>query len=117
MKALSYRGYRFPPVIIQHAVWLYLRFNWGRHFPWLRSRMCELQGNKCCWCGCTMEDDGPRKRRPTFDHIDPLSRGGRDAPDNIAIACYECNQDHDNKPVLYRPVMPWHSELLLAMAA
>src|SRR5580692_11571428 len=26
MKALSYRGYRFPPVIIQRAVWLYLRF-------------------------------------------------------------------------------------------
>jgi putative transposase len=26
MKAFSYRGYRFPPVIIQHAVWLYLRF-------------------------------------------------------------------------------------------
>jgi putative transposase len=26
MKALSYRGYRLPPVIIQRAVWLYLRF-------------------------------------------------------------------------------------------
>jgi transposase-like protein len=26
MKVLSYRGYRFLPVIIQHAVWLYLRF-------------------------------------------------------------------------------------------
>lgn len=26
MRALSYRGYRFPPAIIQHAVWLYLRF-------------------------------------------------------------------------------------------
>ena len=26
MQALSYRGYRFPPVVIQHAVWLYLRF-------------------------------------------------------------------------------------------
>jgi len=26
MKAVSYRGYRFPPAIIQHAVWLYLRF-------------------------------------------------------------------------------------------
>ena len=26
MKALCYRGYRFPPVMIQHAVWLYLRF-------------------------------------------------------------------------------------------
>src|SRR6266403_2106 len=26
MKPLSYAGYRFPPEIIQHAVWLYLRF-------------------------------------------------------------------------------------------
>src|ERR1700756_615694 len=26
MKTLSYRGYRFPAGIIQHAVWLYLRF-------------------------------------------------------------------------------------------
>jgi putative transposase len=26
MKVLSDRGYRFPPVIIQHAVWLYLRY-------------------------------------------------------------------------------------------
>src|SRR3954452_5486690 len=26
MKVLSYAGYRFPPEIIQHAVWLYLRF-------------------------------------------------------------------------------------------
>jgi hypothetical protein len=31
MKALSYRGYRFPPVIIRHAVWLHLHFT-------LRSR-------------------------------------------------------------------------------
>ena len=26
MQALSYRGYRFPPAIIQNTVWLYLRF-------------------------------------------------------------------------------------------
>src|SRR3954454_15777920 len=26
MSTISYRGYRFPPEIIQHAVWLYLRF-------------------------------------------------------------------------------------------
>jgi putative transposase len=26
MGVLSCRGYRFPPVIIQHAVWLYLRY-------------------------------------------------------------------------------------------
>ena len=26
MKKISYRGYRFPPEIIQRAIWLYLRF-------------------------------------------------------------------------------------------
>ena len=26
MKKISYRGYRFPPEIIQQAIWLYLRF-------------------------------------------------------------------------------------------
>src|SRR3977135_733752 len=26
MKKISYRGYRFPPEIVQQAIWLYLRF-------------------------------------------------------------------------------------------
>jgi transposase-like protein len=26
MAEISYRRHRFPPVIIQHAVWLYVRF-------------------------------------------------------------------------------------------
>src|SRR3981081_4005204 len=26
MRSIRYRGYRFPPDIIQHGVWLYLRF-------------------------------------------------------------------------------------------
>jgi transposase-like protein len=26
MKKISYSGYRFPPEIVQHAIWLYLRF-------------------------------------------------------------------------------------------
>ena len=26
MTKLSYNGYRFPPEIIQHAIWLYLQF-------------------------------------------------------------------------------------------
>jgi hypothetical protein len=29
MKKISYRGYRFPPEIIQQAIWLYLRFTLG----------------------------------------------------------------------------------------
>jgi transposase-like protein len=26
MAEISYRRHRFPPVVIKHAVWLYLRF-------------------------------------------------------------------------------------------
>ena len=26
MAQISYRRHRFPPIVIQHAVWLYLRF-------------------------------------------------------------------------------------------
>src|ERR1700747_1520091 len=26
MAEISYRGHRFPPIVVQHAVWLYLRF-------------------------------------------------------------------------------------------
>jgi len=26
MNRISYKGYRFPAEIIQHAIWLYLRF-------------------------------------------------------------------------------------------
>jgi hypothetical protein len=26
MTRISYRGYRFPPEIIQHAIWLYVQF-------------------------------------------------------------------------------------------
>jgi hypothetical protein len=36
MVEMSYRRHRFPPVIIQHAVWLYLRFpggEWRRPGP------------------------------------------------------------------------------------
>jgi hypothetical protein len=91
--------------------------NWVRHFPWLRPRMAELQGNRCCWCRCTMTVDGPSDQRPTFDHIDPLSLGGLDEPDNLANACRQCNQDHGAKPPIYLPVMPWHSDLLLERAA
>jgi len=28
---------------------------------------------------------------PTEDHVQPLSRGGRDHPSNIVIACEYCN--------------------------
>jgi len=37
MKRISYSGYRFPPEIIQQAIWLYLRF----------TLSCVLPDNRC----------------------------------------------------------------------
>jgi hypothetical protein len=31
MIKISYSGYRFPPEIIQHAIWLYIRFTLSFH--------------------------------------------------------------------------------------
>jgi transposase-like protein len=31
MRSLSYRRHRFPPLIIQQAIWLYLRFTLSYH--------------------------------------------------------------------------------------
>jgi transposase-like protein len=36
MKRISYGGYRFPPPIIQQAIWLYLRFTLSLRDAFLR---------------------------------------------------------------------------------
>jgi 5-methylcytosine-specific restriction endonuclease McrA len=91
--------------------------NWTRAFPWLRARLSELQGHQCCWCGCSMVEDGPKPQRPTFDHIEPLARGGKDTPDNLAIACFQCNFGRGSQRPFFRLRMPWHSDLLLEETA
>ncbi len=80
--------------------------NWSRAFPWLKPRLAELQGNVCCWHRHPIVE-------PTLEHIVPLSRGGKDAPDNLAIACRLCNHARGSMMPICMPVMPWHSHLLL----
>lgn len=50
------------------------------------KRQYEAQDGKCYYCGAVVGD--------TYhvDHIVPLSRGGTDNPDNLAISCPLCNQ-------------------------
>ena len=42
MTKISYSGYRFPPEIIQHAIWLYIRFT----LQPTRQRERKMQGFK-----------------------------------------------------------------------
>jgi hypothetical protein len=59
MALLSYRRHRFPASIIQHAIWLYLRFtlrisspNVGRTFPTKRDRMVPGSYDVHHRCSC-----------------------------------------------------------------
>jgi len=45
--------------------------------------------NQCIYCGAT-ED-------LSYDHLIPLSKGGPDSPDNVAMACRSCNSSKGGK--------------------
>jgi hypothetical protein len=56
MMELSYRRHRFPPVVIQHAVWLYLRFT-------LSERRFYLARDRWRAAAPAVPNDGARCRR------------------------------------------------------
>lgn len=49
----------------------------------------------CCYC------QTPLKTHYHIDHVVPLSRGGSNGADNIAIACIRCNCSKGNKLLGY----------------
>jgi 5-methylcytosine-specific restriction endonuclease McrA len=59
----------------------------GGEHSWddILSKM-ESQGGLCVWCGRPYGDNYE------IDHVVPVSRGGSNAPANIAVACFECNR-------------------------
>jgi hypothetical protein len=46
MTGIAYRGRRFPPILIQHAVWLYLRFTLSYPRCGGASLMAQMRGRK-----------------------------------------------------------------------
>lgn len=51
----------------------------------------KRQKGTCYWCG--------RRVGKTYhvDHVIPLAKGGSNGPDNIVIACPQCNQSKNDK--------------------
>lgn len=61
-----------------------------------------LQEYRCAYCGITLYDDYQ------VDHIMPISRGGANSPDNLCIACGDCNNSKKNKtPEEWARVRGW----------
>jgi len=49
------------------------------------------QNNKCYWCNCKLDN------KYQIDHIVPLSKGGTNYLENIAITCISCNASKSDK--------------------
>lgn len=56
----------------------------------IRSAVFDEHGERCGYCG---KINGPFQ----VDHVFPRSRGGTDDPDNLIVACRDCNQAKGNK--------------------
>ncbi len=53
----------------------------------------ETQAGRCAYCGCDISDGYH------IDHVQPLSRGGSNWPDNLALACVKCNTSKGAKEI------------------
>lgn len=60
---------------------------------WTRSTLIRKYGGLCHLCGEPVEMGDPTSPKyATIDHVVPLSKGGRDHMDNLALAHQRCNR-------------------------
>lgn len=69
----------------------------GRMTRWQRKRerkqalkklVWTRDGGSCAYCGESLEF-----RNATLDHLIPKSQGGSRGPENVVLACLECNRE------------------------
>ncbi len=87
-----------------------------RQTPPLSNReLFRRDRQTCAYCGTTLSG-----ALLTRDHIEPVSRGGKDVWMNVVTACRHCNQKKDNRrpeqagmALLYAPYVPNKAEFLI----
>lgn len=65
----------------------------------LRRAVIDRDGLRCVWC--RFESDSVSDF--DIDHLRPVSLGGTDALDNLAVACCACNRSRGNRPAELAP--------------
>lgn len=53
----------------------------------------------CTYCQRPLVE-GSRVRGPIIEHVEPLTRGGDDVPENTVVACASCNNSKGNSFLL-----------------
>ena len=60
----------------------------------LRHAVLDRDGLRCVWC--RFESDNASEF--DIDHLTPVSLGGLDTLDNLAVSCAICNRSRGNRP-------------------
>lgn len=55
----------------------------------LKKRILNNDKRRCCYCLTTEANSGIPM---TYDHIQPLSKGGKTSFENLCLACRSCNE-------------------------
>lgn len=62
------------------------------------QRLYEDQERRCAYCGISIYWHIPNDIH--VDHVQPLSKGGSNWPDNLCLACADCNLSKGEKSVI-----------------
>lgn len=71
----------------------------------LRRVLRERDGDNCHWCGRALLFRWTKRKTripllaATFDHLIPECHAGGWHPDNLVLACHECNNDRGQMSV------------------
>jgi 5-methylcytosine-specific restriction endonuclease McrA len=61
---------------------------------WKRDQFRRKGIRRCAYCRKPLT-----LKLATVDHRKPLAKGGKNAPDNFALACWPCNHEKGSKDV------------------
>jgi 5-methylcytosine-specific restriction endonuclease McrA len=67
-----------------------------------RDRLAKKQNGLCFYCGVTLTPAKATNHLPTdasIDHVVPQHHGGTNSPDNMVVACCQCNGAKGDSPV------------------
>lgn len=55
----------------------------------IKNQIVSSDRNRCCYCLTTEANSGIAM---TYDHIQPISKGGETSFENVCLACRSCNE-------------------------
>ena len=86
LKVRSATGeFELPSVILLSR---YVRVPGSRNIPVSRRGVLRRDSNRCAYCS---------KSATTIDHVQPISRGGKDTWENLVACCLRCNNKKGDK--------------------